>query len=201
LEFEFNSASTYPAEYDDALFFADYSRDCIWVMPKGADGHPAPGQIRPFVEAAANPVNLEMGPDGNLYYVDFDGGTIRRIRYVSANQPPTAVASATPTSGNPPLTVGFDGTAPPTPTPVTPSATPGTWTATAPTTTPRRPSQPNHLHRPIPRTIEQVPASGASPACCTSGSRSILGPRERVAPARGVSWTTHWVLSGHDRRT
>jgi PKD repeat protein len=110
LEFEFNSASTYPAEYDDALFFADYSRDCIWVMPKGADGHPAPGQIRPFVEAAANPVNLEMGPDGNLYYVDFDGGTIRRIRYVSANQPPTAVASATPTSGNPPLTVGFDGT-------------------------------------------------------------------------------------------
>ena len=111
LEFEFNSASTYPAEYDDALFFADYSRDCIWVMPKGADGHPAPGQIRPFVEAAANPVNLEMGPDGNLYYVDFDGGTIRRIQYTaSPNRPPTAVATATPTTGNPPLTVSFDGT-------------------------------------------------------------------------------------------
>jgi glucose/arabinose dehydrogenase len=110
LEFEFNSGSTYPAEYDDALFFADYSRDCIWVMPKGTNGHPAPGQIRPFVEGAANPVNLEMGPDGNLYYADFDGGTIHRIRYVSStNRPPNAAASASPTSGNAPLTVSFDG--------------------------------------------------------------------------------------------
>ena len=111
LAFEFNSASTYPAEYDDALFFADYSRDCIWVMRKGADGHPAPGLIRPFVQGAANPVNLEMGPDGNLYYADFDGGTIRRIEYTaSPNRPPTAVATASPTSGNAPLTVTFDGT-------------------------------------------------------------------------------------------
>ena len=111
LTFEFNSGSAYPAEYDDALFFADYSRDCIWVMRKGADGHPAPGLIRPFVQGAANPVNLEMGPDGNLYYADFDGGTIRRIEYTaSPNRPPTAVATASPTSGNAPLTVTFDGT-------------------------------------------------------------------------------------------
>jgi glucose/arabinose dehydrogenase len=110
LAFEFNSGTTYPAEYDDALFFADYSRDCIWVMPKGADGRPAPGLVRPFVDGAANPVNLEMGPDGNLYYPDFDGGTIRRIEYFSANQPPNAVATATPTTGAAPLTVSFDGT-------------------------------------------------------------------------------------------
>ena len=111
LTFEFNSGSAYPAEYDDALFFADYSRDCIWVMRKGADGHPAPGLIRPFVQGAANPVNLEMGPGGNLYYADFDGGTIRRIEYTaSPNRPPTAVATASPTSGNAPLTVAFDGT-------------------------------------------------------------------------------------------
>ena len=99
--------NTYPAEYDDALFFADYSRDCIWVMPKGADGQPAPGLVRTFVAGAANPVNLEMGPDGNLYYADFDGGTIRRISY--DNQRPTAVAAATPTTGAAPLAVSFDG--------------------------------------------------------------------------------------------
>jgi glucose/arabinose dehydrogenase len=111
LAFEFNSGGTYPAEYDDALFFADYSRDCIWVMPKGADGRPAPGLTRPFVEGAANPVNLEMGPDGNLYYPDFDGGTVRRIAYVgSPNGAPTAVATASPTTGNAPLAVTFDGT-------------------------------------------------------------------------------------------
>jgi PKD repeat protein len=92
------------------LFFADYSRDCIWAMRKGADGNPAPGQIRTFVAGAANPVNLEIGPDGDLFYVDFDGGTIRRIHYnLSTNQPPIAVATATPTAGQAPLTVNFNG--------------------------------------------------------------------------------------------
>jgi PKD repeat protein len=110
LQFEFNNGGSYPAEYQDALFFADYSRDCIWVMPKGADGLPARGQIKTFVAAAANPVNLETGPGGDLFYVDFDGGTIRRIRYFSTNRPPTAVATATPTTGAAPLTVNFNGT-------------------------------------------------------------------------------------------
>jgi glucose/arabinose dehydrogenase len=106
---EFAAAQdSYPAEYDGALFFADYSRDCIWAMLKGSDDVPAPGQIRTFVASAANPVNLETGPDGDLFYVDFDGGTIRRIVY---NQAPTAVAEATtPTTGSAPLTVAFDGT-------------------------------------------------------------------------------------------
>jgi PKD repeat protein/glucose/arabinose dehydrogenase len=108
LEFEFAAAqNSYPAEYnDDALFFADYSRDCIWVMLKGADGNPAPGLIRTFVAGAANPVNLETGPGGDLFYVDFDGGTIRRIMY---NHNPAAVATATPTNGAAPLSVSFDG--------------------------------------------------------------------------------------------
>jgi glucose/arabinose dehydrogenase len=111
LEFEFAAAqNSYPAEYDGALFFADYSRDCIWVMEKGPDGQPAPGLIRTFVAGAANPVNLENGPGGDLFYVDFDGGTIRRITYTSANQPPVAVAAATPRTGAAPLTVAFDGT-------------------------------------------------------------------------------------------
>ena len=90
-------------------YFAYYTRDCIWVMPKGTNGLPAPGQIKTFVAAAANPVNLETGPGGDLFYVDFDGGTIRRIRYFSANRPPVAVATASPTTGAAPLTVNFDG--------------------------------------------------------------------------------------------
>jgi PKD repeat protein len=111
LEFEFAAAqNSYPAQYDGALFFADYSRDCIWVMEKGTDGKPAPGLIRGFVAGAANPVNLENGPNGDLFYVDFDGGTIRRITY-AVNQPPVAVATASPTTGAAPLTVAFDGSA------------------------------------------------------------------------------------------
>ena len=80
LSFEFApSGSTFASEYQGALFFADYSRDCIWVMEKNGNPVPSPGSIKTFVVNAANPVNLEFGPDGNLYYVDFDGGTIRKI--------------------------------------------------------------------------------------------------------------------------
>ena len=77
--------------------------------PRVPTASPAPGQVRTFVAGAANPVNLENGPGGDLFYVDFDGGTIRRISYSSANQPPVAVATATPTTGAAPLTVNFDG--------------------------------------------------------------------------------------------
>lgn len=109
LEFEFYEGNIYPIEYDGALFFADYSRKCIWSIFKGLDQRPDRGKIRPFVTGAANPVYLETGPGGDLFYVDF-GGTIRRIQYTAGNQPPTAVATANPTSGVEPLTVRFDGT-------------------------------------------------------------------------------------------
>jgi glucose/arabinose dehydrogenase len=110
LAFEFYSGGPYPAAYDGAMFFADYSRDCIWAMRKDANGLPAPGLLEAFVAPAANPVDIQISPGGELFYADFDGGTIRRIQYFAANQPPTAVASATPTSGAAPLTVNFDGT-------------------------------------------------------------------------------------------
>ena len=48
---------------------------------------------------------MQIGPDGNVYYVDFDGGRILRIAYGLR-----AVASANPTSGLVPLTVQFDST-------------------------------------------------------------------------------------------
>jgi PKD repeat protein len=100
---------SYPAEYRGALFFADYSRDCIWAMLPGSNGVPDPTNIRTFAAGAANPVHLQTGPGGDLFYADFDGGTIRRVSFTPANQPPTAVATATPTGGSAPLTVQFDG--------------------------------------------------------------------------------------------
>ena len=109
IAFGFYQGGPYPAAYDGALFFADYSRDCIWAMKKDANGIPAPGLLETFVAPAANPVDVQISPAGELFYADFDGGTIRRIRFVSANQPPVAVASANPTSGSAPLTVTFDG--------------------------------------------------------------------------------------------
>jgi uncharacterized repeat protein (TIGR01451 family) len=104
----FYPGGPFPDAYDDALFFADYSRDCIWVMFPGGDGLPNPNNRATFVAPAANPVDLQVGPDGALYYPDFNGGAIRRIAY-GANQPPIASASGTPTNGPAPLTVNFNG--------------------------------------------------------------------------------------------
>jgi glucose/arabinose dehydrogenase/PKD repeat protein len=105
----FYTGNTFPGNYEDALFFADYSRDCIWVMHAGANGLPDVGTLATFVSGAANPVDVQIGPDGALYYPDFIGGTIRRIQHFPGNQPPVAVATASPTSGPAPLTVAFDG--------------------------------------------------------------------------------------------
>jgi glucose/arabinose dehydrogenase len=108
--FAFATGGSYPAEYRSALFFADYTRRCIWAMPVGTNGLPDVSKRRTFVGGAAQPVDLQIGPGGDLFYVDL-GGTVRRISYFSQNQPPIAVASANPTSGAAPLTVAFNGTA------------------------------------------------------------------------------------------
>ena len=107
--FAFASGGSYPAEYRGALFFADYTRRCIWAIPSGTNGLPDISKRKTFVGGAAQPVDLQIGPGGDLFYVDL-GGTIRRIRYFNQNQPPVAVATASPTNGSAPLTVTFDGT-------------------------------------------------------------------------------------------
>jgi uncharacterized repeat protein (TIGR01451 family) len=108
LAFYPETGGTYPNTYTGALFFADYSRNCIWAIFERS-GVPDPATRITFVAGAASPVELQIGPGGDLFYVDFNGGTIRRIQYAQANEPPIAVVSATPTSGAAPLTVAFDG--------------------------------------------------------------------------------------------
>jgi len=76
----FYAGGSYPASYNGALFFADHSRNCIWAMPT-TSGQPDPAKLQTFVSGAANPVDIQPGPGGDLFYVDFDGGTIHRISY------------------------------------------------------------------------------------------------------------------------
>ncbi|HEY2512387.1 MAG TPA: PQQ-dependent sugar dehydrogenase, partial [Polyangiaceae bacterium] len=101
----YGGASNYPSSYNNALFFSDYSRHCVWVMLPGTGGDPNPANVIPFASGAQGPVDLQIGPDGNVYYSDFDGGKIWRIEYG-----PIAVASGNPTGGPTPLTVNFSST-------------------------------------------------------------------------------------------
>ena len=107
----FNQGGSYPATYQGALFFADRSRRCISSMFAGTNGLPDPATRATFAADAAYPVDLQIGPGGDVFYVDFDGGTIRRIQYTSGNQAPNVVIQATPLAGPLPLNVTFDGSA------------------------------------------------------------------------------------------
>ena len=86
-------------------------------MRRGTNGLPDPATITTFVAANAlhpspqnrvDVVDLEIGPNGEVWYADL-GGTVRRVRYAGTNSPPTAAAAATPSSGTAPLTVSFSG--------------------------------------------------------------------------------------------
>jgi glucose/arabinose dehydrogenase len=108
----FNTGTHYPAPYPGALFFADSSRQCIWAMFPDAAGLPDRANVAPFVSLSPGPpVDLQLGPDGRLHYVDVSGGRVFRIDWFPANQPPVAALLASPQSGPAPLLVQFDATA------------------------------------------------------------------------------------------
>jgi len=103
----FYQGGGYPASYTGALFFADYSRRCAWVMFE-KNGQPDPSTRLSFLRNI-DPVGIEIGPGGDLFVVDFTG-SLRRVSFPTGNRPPTAVAQAQPQFGPVPLTVSFDGT-------------------------------------------------------------------------------------------
>ncbi len=105
----FYRGGSYATAFDRALFFADYSRKCIWVMFKDVSGDPDPSHIATFVAGAKGPIQLQIGPGGDLFYVALDEGTIRRVRYFSGNRPPTAEIDASAVVGSAPMSVSFDG--------------------------------------------------------------------------------------------
>jgi glucose/arabinose dehydrogenase/PKD repeat protein len=103
----FYQGGNYPAAYSGALFFADYSRRCTWVIFV-KNGQPDPSTLTSFLRDH-DPVNVEIGPGGDLFVVDFKG-SLRRVTYAGGNRPPVADATAQPQFGALPLTVDFDGT-------------------------------------------------------------------------------------------
>src|SRR5688572_23230798 len=62
----FYNGTSYPAAYDGALFFSDYSRRRIYVMFKGPNGLPNPASRQVF-KSAAGSTELTTGPGGDLF--------------------------------------------------------------------------------------------------------------------------------------
>lgn len=94
LTFQNVTGDPYPSEYDGSLFFTDKLRDCIWAMERNGSTLPDPTRIKTFDATAANPVDLQIGRGGDLYYVDFDNGAIHRIHYSGSAAPSASSGSA-----------------------------------------------------------------------------------------------------------
>jgi len=113
----FYQGTNFPSEYQGALFFTDAVRGCVWVMFPGEDGKPDPDTTTRFMrDGLIYPaVDIEEGPEGNLFYVDLSSeepggeGAIHRITYSPGA--PTAKLTASPPYGTSlPLEVTFDAT-------------------------------------------------------------------------------------------
>ncbi|WP_335986014.1 PQQ-dependent sugar dehydrogenase [Glycomyces sp. MUSA5-2] len=93
-------------QYEDAVFFADYTLGFVKYLEMDAAFETVVG-VHDFDLAAGTPVELRTGPDGALYQLNIYPGELYRIAPSGGNRTPVAKASASPDSGYGPLEVAF----------------------------------------------------------------------------------------------
>ncbi|MCO1598353.1 ThuA domain-containing protein [Micromonospora sp. RHAY321] len=117
--YSYDPASTsevkFPEYYQNAVVFGEFTRDKIFMMR--TDGRGTLTGVEQFLPGVVfdNPMDMEFGPDGSLYLLEYGDGFFRAnpdaqlsvIRYVKGQRSPVAKLDATPTSGTAPLTVRF----------------------------------------------------------------------------------------------
>lgn len=121
------SPGKFPEYWDDKAFFAEFSQDYVAAFTlDGPDGPvsklenvlPNSERSQNGIPPWDNPMDLEFGPDGALYVLDYGDGFFRqnpdaglyRIDYAEGNKAPTAVIKTDKTSGQAPLEVSFSAT-------------------------------------------------------------------------------------------
>ncbi|MET0418292.1 MAG: PQQ-dependent sugar dehydrogenase, partial [Actinoplanes sp.] len=109
------SVFKWPAAYDGLPLFAEWTRD--WVKALHLDRRNQVTQIDPVLPSLVfdNPMDLEFGPDGALYVLEYGDGyfaenpdaQLSRFDFVRGNRTPIVKVAATPVNGEAPLTVSF----------------------------------------------------------------------------------------------
>ncbi|WP_039831599.1 ThuA domain-containing protein [Nocardiopsis valliformis] len=114
---DLESDTKWPEYYDGIPLLYEWSRQ--WIKQVHLDDD---GGVLDITETVpdidlANPMDMEFGPDGSLYVLEYGSGwfggsadsAISRIDYIGAGNSPVARIKADTTSGPAPLTVEFDG--------------------------------------------------------------------------------------------
>jgi glucose/arabinose dehydrogenase len=105
----FYTGGNYPVAFNNAMFFADYSRKRIYVAYAGPNGLPDMSTRQVFAALPEGAVELTTGPNGDLFFVDLQGNRIVRVTATGYNRSPTARITSDRTAGSVPLTVNFSG--------------------------------------------------------------------------------------------
>ncbi|MGY1591270.1 PQQ-dependent sugar dehydrogenase [Geodermatophilus sp. SYSU D00708] len=105
------TGSAYPAEYQGAYFFGDYSSQRVYTLRSDADGRLVrEPEAEGFGAGNGLPVAFASAPDnGDVVWADIGGSVLKRLVYAPGNRPPTARATATVDAAT--RTVTFDGSA------------------------------------------------------------------------------------------
>ncbi|MFF5294475.1 PQQ-dependent sugar dehydrogenase [Paractinoplanes globisporus] len=100
------TGNTFPGEYTNAVFIADYTLGFIKYLTMD-ETYTSVVAVHDFDLDAGTPVQLSVGPDGNLYQLDIYPGAFYRIAPSGGNRAPVARAAASPDNGLGPLDVTF----------------------------------------------------------------------------------------------
>lgn len=112
------SATRWPAYYDSKPLFAEWTRDYVKAFTLDAANQVT--RIEDVLPSVIfdNPMDLEFGPDGALYVLEYGDGyfsenpeaQLARIDYVRGNRTPVVKVQSSVTGGEAPLTVTFTST-------------------------------------------------------------------------------------------
>ncbi len=73
-------ALAYPEPYAGAYFFGDWAQSSISYLTMDDDNNLI--DVREFATGAGGPIALKTGPDGEIYYLAWNAGELRHIRWV-----------------------------------------------------------------------------------------------------------------------
>lgn len=103
----FYNGNSYPSQYKNALFMADYAGGWLKVMFPNASQQPDTNNILTFLDGVYV-ADIQVGPNGDIFYVNIGTGEVHRIQYFSTNTPPVAKVTANKTNGPSPLAIQFN---------------------------------------------------------------------------------------------
>ncbi|MCI0776772.1 MAG: PQQ-dependent sugar dehydrogenase [Chloroflexi bacterium] len=91
----FYQDGTYPAEFRNAFFFGDWGFASVSILQVDDDNDLVSGSAKVILSDAGRPIDFEVGPDGDIYYLT-SGGEIRHIRYAEATRTSDATGADAP---------------------------------------------------------------------------------------------------------